>query len=374
MDDALKQLLEQFEPKDVKSISADPQCLAARFSPCGKLLVAASFDSRVRRWDAASDELPELTALAGHGGWVTALAFAPSGEMLFSGDSWGQIRATPAGGENPAAKWSVAAAHDGWVRDLAVNPDGTRLVSCGIDKQIRIWNTADGAKQHEWATVSGEVAQPKTGDHAGDVSCLRFTADGKQLLTGDMRGAVKLWDTSTWQCVREFDAGPLFKVDRLQDVGGVHALAFDREQKLLAVTGVQPKNGGTVTGIPTVLVFDFATAQLKHTLTFGQPNDCFVTDAQFHPSGFLMVVTCGTPGSGQLIFQRVDDKEPFFSTKKMVNCQSISLHPDGLRLAVVATNAGSNGNGRPLTKDGKYDGNRSPINVLRMPAPVVPSA
>lgn len=369
MDDALKQLREQYEPKEVKSITAEPQCFAARFSPCGKVLVAASYDGRVRRWDASGDELPELNALVGHGGWVTALAFAATGDMLYSADSWGQIRATSYLGEQPAAKWQVAAAHDGWVRDLAVSPDGARLVSCGIDKKVRLWSTADGTRQHEFATASGEAAQPRNGDHTGDVARLCFTADGKQLLTGDMRGVVKLWDTSNWQCVREFEAGALFKLDRLQDVGGVHALALDREQKLLAVAGVQPKNGGTVTGIPSVLVFDFATGQLKETLTFGQTNDCFASDAQFHPAGFLVVITCGTPGSGQLVFQRIADKEPFFATKKMVNCQSVSLHPDGKRLAVVATNAGSNGNGRPLTKDGKYDGNRSPINVWRMPAP-----
>lgn len=369
MDDPKQQLLKQYEPKEVKAIMADPQCFVARFSPCGKWLAGASYDGKVRRWDATNDELPELAAVAGHGGWVTAVAFSPSGDTLISADSWGQIRATPTAGENPPAKWMLAAAHDGWVRDLAVSPDGTRLASCGIDKKVRLWNTADGAKLHEFATESGELAQPRNGDHTGDVSQLRFTADGKQLLTGDMRGVVKLWDVATWQCVRTFDAGALFKLDRLQDCGGVHALAFDREQKLLAVAGVQPKNGGTVTGIPTVLVFDFATGALKQTLTFGQPNDCFASDAQFHPAGFLIVTTNGTPGSGQLVFQRVDDKEPFFITKKMINCQSVSLHPDGQRLAIVATNAGSNGNGRPLTKDGKYEGNRSPINVWRMPAP-----
>ena len=60
------------------------------------------------------------------------------------------------------------------------------------------------------------------------------------------------------------------------------------------------------------------------------------------------------------------DAEPFFETKKMPNCHSLSLHPDGKRLAVVATNGGSNGNGRNL-KDGKYPGNWSPIFVLAMP-------
>lgn len=368
MNDPAQELRQRFEPKELKTLQAEPQCVAARFSPCGKALVAASYDGRVRRWDAANDEFVEWSALAGHSSWVTALAFAPRGETLFSADAWGQIRATPYLGDNPAARWQIAG-HGGWVRDLAVSPDGAWLVSSGIDKRVRVWSTADGSAQRDFAVGSGGDYEPFNGSLAGDVSALRFTADGQYLLTGDMRGRVQLWNVSNWECAREFDASSLFKVDRLQDVGGVHALAIDSKGEWLAVAGVQPKGGGTVTGIPTVLAFDVRSGELRHTLTFGQPNDCFASDVAFHAAGFVVVTTNGTPGSGQLAFQRLEDKEPFFATKKLINCQSVTLHPDGQRLAVVATNAGSNGNGRPVNKEGKYEGNRSPITVWRMPAP-----
>ena len=301
---------------------------------------------------------------------VSALAFGPQGDVLYSADSWGQIRATPYVGEKPAAKWAVKDAHDGWVRELAVSPDGSRLASCGMDKSVRVWSTADGGKQKEFATGGDANFTRLNGAFDGDVSCVRFSPDGQSLLTADLKGSVKLWDLATGNCTREFNAGALFKLDRLQDCGGVHCLTMNREGTLLACGGTQPKGGGTVTGIPSLLVFDFATGELKHTLAFGQPNDCFVSDAAFHATGFVMVTTCGTPGSGQLLFQRLEDKEPFFATKKMINCQSLAAHPDGLRLAVVATNGGSNGNGRPVDKEGKYPGNKSPIHILRMPPPL----
>ncbi|MFO0871304.1 MAG: hypothetical protein U0935_20465 [Pirellulales bacterium] len=69
-------------------------------------------------------------------------------------------------------------------------------------------------------------------------------------------------------------------------MGGIRCLGIDAESKWLAVGGTVPKNGGSVTGVPTVLVFDFATGELRHTLTFGQPNDCFVSDLAFHPRGW----------------------------------------------------------------------------------------
>src|SRR5688500_925287 len=94
-----KELLKQFEPKEINVIAAEPQVSLARFSPCGKVLVAGSYDRRVRRWniaagDAAAAEapapepekakkgkpapatpVPEMPAIEGHNGWVEALAF-----------------------------------------------------------------------------------------------------------------------------------------------------------------------------------------------------------------------------------------------------------------------------------------------------------
>ena len=93
-----------------------------------------------------------------------------------------------------------------------------------------------------------------------------------------------------------------------------------------------------------------------------------MTDLVWHPAGFLMLTTSGQPGNGKLIFRRLTDDAAFFETTKLPNCHSIALHPSLHKLAVIATNAGSSGNGRSLAKDGTYPGNFSPIHVWTLPA------
>jgi len=348
-----KELLKRFEPtKNVKTIAAQTQVRSARFSPCGKVLVAGGFDARVRRWNTADDEPAELSSFDGHHGWVDGLAFRAEGELLFTGDSWGQLRATRGYcAEQPTVAWQHETAHDGWIRDLAISPDGRLVASCGSDRVCRLWSAEDGQKKHELAT-------------GRDLYRVLWAPDGT-LITGDERGVVKQWRLDG-TLIKEFDARALFAVSRLQDVGGVQTLAIDSAGTLLAVGGVTPKNGGTVVGVPTLLVFDMTTGQQKHQWKLGTDNDCFVADVHFHHAGFLSLVTYGTPGQGQLIYLVPDEPAPVF-TKKLTNPQSLSWHPTGARLAVVTTNAGSNGNGRPLDKSGAYKTNQSPIQLFHLP-------
>ena len=86
-----KELLKKYEPtKDAKIIAADPQVRGARFSPCGKLLVGGGYDARVRRWNrrrSARTACPGRASRLGR-----RLAFRAEGELLFTADSWGQLR------------------------------------------------------------------------------------------------------------------------------------------------------------------------------------------------------------------------------------------------------------------------------------------
>jgi WD40 repeat protein len=351
-----KALLARFEPKEQKTLQTEPQrqVCAARFSPCGRYLCAAGFDGRVHRW-AVSDEWKPLAPIAGHGGWVQALAFDAAG-ALHSVDTWGQLSCTPYADEAPTAKWTIADAHDGWIHAVAVSPDGSLVATCGDDRRVRVWSAADGAKRHEFA-------------HDDHVLSLAFHPSGTALVAGDLKGVVKQWELATGTNPRAFDAGVLWKLDRLQDTGGARCLQFSRDGNQLLCAGTKPVNGGNVQGIPTVLVFDWATGERQQALDFGQSGDVYVTDLLFHPEGFVAVAISGNPGVGKLMFRRLTDEAPFFTSTKMANCHSVSLHPDGLRWAVAATNGGSNGNGRNLNAQGEYPGNWSPIHILASPAP-----
>jgi WD40 repeat protein len=348
------ELLKKTEPKQAKVIEAEPQVRRIRFSPCGKILAAGGYDARVRRWNFAADDTPEMPSLVGHHAWVEAIAFAPAGNLLFSGDSWGQLACwSDYAAEQPGVKWKHEQSHDGWIRDLAVSADGQLIASCGTDRCVRVWSTGDGTKRHELAAYGHDLLQ------------VRFLPDGT-LVTGDDRGWVKQWRLDG-SLVREFDASVLYSLSRLQDVGGVHALAVDPAGNRIAVGGTTPKGGGTVTGIPTVLLFDLATGEQKQKWELGSVNDCYVADMAFRPEGYLCLVTYGTPGLGQLLYLLPEQASPFFTEKKMQNCHSLAWHPAGQQLVVAATNGGSNGNGRPLDKEGKYPGNKSPLHVLHLP-------
>jgi WD40 repeat protein len=350
---ALKAL---YEPKQIGQITPDRQMCMIRISPCGKLLLAACTDGTVRRWDLAAEKPEELPPLKGHNGWVQAVAFAREGNRFYSVDSWGQLRAWSYGEGDPQTVWSHEQAHEGWIRSLAVSADGKRLATCGFDQTVRVWSAEDGAKQQE---LKG---------HKDDVFAVAFHPSGETLVSGDLKGGLKQWDLASGQASRELDAKVLHKVDRLQDVGGVRCLAFDPEGKLLAVSGLVPSSGGNVQGTPAILLFDWASGELKHTLKVGANGDGFVYEVHFHPASFLMAVASGNPGSGKLFFQRPEDEQPFVLNTKMANCHSLAVHPDGRRLIVSATNTGSNGNGRQL-KNGKYPGNFSPLYLLEMPEP-----
>lgn len=352
MNDDAKQLAERFKLVPKKMITADPQVLTLRYSPDGKFLVAAGYDGRFRRWDATQEELPELSAIAGHRGWAQAIAYAPDSSTIFTGDSWGELRASPLADAEPQPKWRVEQAHEGWLRDAAMKPDGSLLATCGADKVARLWNPADGAKQAE---IRGEQ---------DDLYVVRFTPDGQHLLAGDRRGFVWQWEVATQKIVRKLDASVLYKLDRIQDVGGVRTMAFSKDGTQLAVGGMKPKNGATIQGVPALLLFDFASGELKQTIDLGGQNDCDLMDLHLHAEGFFIAVTNGGPGQGKIVLQRPADKEPFLVHTAIANVQSLTLSPDGQRLAVSGTNSGSNGNGRNLDKDGKYPGNRSPIHVF----------
>lgn len=374
-------MADETKPKQFATLSTDRQMALVRFSPCGKWVAAAGRDGTIRRWDLTQADkpveppapppaedakkkpakpvpppppnIPELAPLKGHNGWVSTIAFHPTEPWLFSADTWGELRCWNTAGDQPTPLWQVTDAHDGWLRALALSPDGQALATCGMDKRVYFWSSVDGKKIGE---LPAQDADPLA---------LAYHPDGKSLVVGDLLGMVRQWDLEKREKTREFDAKALCIKTNLQDVGGVRCLTFDREAKLLAIAGTKPGNGGNVTGSPTILLVDWVSGKTEKTLSMGEKNDVYIHDLALHPDNYFIGVCSGQPGQGKFFFLRPGEETAFFE-QKMPNCHSVSVHPSKTRIAIVS-NLGKYGQSLSMAREGKYEGNSSPIHLWDVP-------
>jgi WD40 repeat protein len=340
-----------YEPQRSKVLDYEAQLWQARFSPCGRYLLAAGYDARVSRWTVSADAFEKISAFEGHHGWVQCLMFDPRGERVFTADSWGGLSCWPYAEETPKPLWTQPEALSGWIRDLAISHDGQWIVTAGNDPALRIWSTADGRRHRE---LSG---------HPEDVFCVCFHPDGRSLVSGDLKGTIRHWDLETGKLVRELDGGIFYRLDRLQDCGGVRVLRFDAEGRTLVCGGQKTPGGGFAKGAPLVLLLDWETGKPRYETLVGAEDAGFVYDAQFHPGGFLMTASCAMPKCGNLWFWKPGETKPFYTSKDVANCRSVSLHPDGRLLAVVVSES-QNLNGR---QQGEYLGGSAKIHILQFP-------
>jgi len=331
------------------------------FSPCGKNVFAGAYDGTVQRWTLDGDE---QTAGAGHHGWVTDLAFHPDGVHLFSVDTWGRPCCRAYASADLKPKWDVPQAHANWIRALAVSPDGALVATAGNDQVVRLWNAADGKPVRDLA------------GHASEIYSLAFHPTDGSLVSGDLTGVVKHWNVTTGKPVRDIDASVLYvRQHDLYDSGAVRDLAFSGDGQQLVCSGITNLKGSTVAGFPGVVQIDWKSGKQTELL---RPKDheveykvhgVFVEGVTFHSDGFLIGVGGNGERAGAMWFWKLDGAEPFHEIQKLPGGRDISIHPDGLRLAVAQfepNGRGINGGNGRKTKEGEYYSHDGVVRIYEM--------
>lgn len=74
----------------------------------------------------------------------TALAWSPKGELLFTTDAAGGVRAFEA--TSGSIRWTHDRAHEAATMALDVDPTGRWLASAGGDGRVHLWSASDGQK------------------------------------------------------------------------------------------------------------------------------------------------------------------------------------------------------------------------------------
>jgi WD40 repeat protein len=360
--DDLRQRYELSPADDDVLITYERQLWQARFSPCGRYLIGCGYDATIQRWDLAGEQPQQMSPMIGHSGWVQEMAFQPQTQRLLTADSWGQLACWTYSQDDPQPVWRKPEAHEGWIRALAVSPDGELVATGGNGSLVRLWSTAEGKLEQELP-------------HPHRVYSLSFHPDGKSLVSGDLTGVIRQWNLDDAKEVRQLSAETLYTDEveakgRIQQCGGARHLNFDPAGKRLVCAGQKEPSGGFATGTPCVLVYDWESGEQIREMPMGGTQDGFAYDARFHPHGFVMATSSAFPGKGHVWFWRPEDEEPFFSSNKLANGRSLSLHPDGQRIAHLTAQS-PNGNGRAL-KDGQYVGGTANIRLLSFPTPPSP--
>lgn len=294
---------------------------ACRFDPTGRFVFAGTEDYTIQRFNLA-DGKP--TPLVGHESWARAIGFTPDGKTTFTGGYDGRLLFWKTDAEQPKPLRTIDA-HVGWLRALAVSPDGKLVATCGNDNLVKLWSTADGKFVREFK------------GHESHVYNVAFHPLGKSLVSFDLKAVMHDWDVATGKSLRSFDAKKdLYRYSDTfrNDHGGARSFAFNADGTQLAA-GCMTAVTNTFAGIgnPAVALVDWKEGKQKLLLGGKEKVTGTVWGLAWHPAG-LWLGAVGGP-TGYFYVWKPDAADEAFRLKLPDTARDMSLHPDGLRVAIA---------------------------------------
>jgi WD40 repeat protein len=220
---------------------------------------------------------------------VTAVAFAPDGARLITGDAVGSVQVWEAGLSRLVV--TMPGSHDGDVAGFEIDAAGRYLLSYGdaVAESALVWDIAsarevsapmppggptaaalssdgtvaltggrDGATR-AWDTLTGEALDAPFLVGSGTVRGIAYSADGQRIATASEDGTVRLWDATTGELLMRWPGHD----------GGATDVTFSGDGRFLVSSG----NDGTIRVYLAEVddLVDLARSRVTRTLT---PDEC----------------------------------------------------------------------------------------------------
>ena len=213
-----------------------------KFSPVNNSLIASASDnSTIKLWNLQNDT---VATLRGHSRKIHSVAFSPDGQLLASGsDDWTFKLWDVHTQQHIATLEHITGRTRSPITEVAFSHDGQLLATAG--QHVKLWEVST---QTEIATLQ----------HSNYVSALAFSRDGQFLATGDVGGAVKIWDIQERQVISQLD-GDTVRVDTLTFSPDGRILASAGYHGLIKLWGVSDWTMlGTLQNRGTAYTLDFS--------------------------------------------------------------------------------------------------------------------
>ena len=183
----------------------------------GATLVSAGDDRTIRVWDVSSGQT--LRTLIGHEKQIPAIALSPDGRLIASSSRDHSVRLwdMKTGKEVGVHRW-----HAGDVMSVKFSPNGKLLASASYDRTVQL-------RDPKTPTLTNVL----TG-HTYRVYNVAFAPNGKQLASAGDHTA-RLWDLPGGENVKTFSLQSEVVTDRPTVRGGVSAVAYSPDGRMLAV-------------------------------------------------------------------------------------------------------------------------------------------
>lgn len=209
------------------------------FSADGKTLVSAGNDGRIYVWDVA-DRKCRLSWEGHEGSIIVAVAISPDGKLLASGGGGNHSRTLmlwdlATGKEVRRLKGALRT-----VQSVAFSPDGSMLaVASGLCRPLNPADSDNPGVVRLFDVATGKLRWEKEQESGGATS-VAFAPDSDTVASAGNDAVIHLREATTGKEIRTIQIheddypGRLARKTRTYDYGGVIALAFARDGKLLA--------------------------------------------------------------------------------------------------------------------------------------------